>query len=123
MSSTVVNVKVNSIRPAYKNLKEWMEDTNNVYIGRRGVVFVDKVRWPPQDSTFCNPFKMDASAEDQVGERKRVIGLYKQHLEEMLKRNPELIEVLRTMKGKKLGCWCSPEPCHGDILAEYINSL
>ena len=25
------------------------------------------------------------------------------------------------MKGKNLGCWCNPEPCHGDVLLELID--
>ena len=36
-----VNCKVKFIRPQYKNLKEWVENENNVYIGRAGVVFID----------------------------------------------------------------------------------
>lgn len=26
------------------------------------------------------------------------------------------------LKGKVLGCWCSPLGCHGDVLAEWANS-
>lgn len=25
------------------------------------------------------------------------------------------------LKGKILGCWCAPLPCHGDTLAELAN--
>jgi hypothetical protein len=42
----VVNVKVEYIRPKHKNLSEWMKDENNVYIGRKGVVFIDGKRFP-----------------------------------------------------------------------------
>ncbi len=38
----IVNLKVANIRPKYKNLKEWMDDENNVYIGRKGIVFTEK---------------------------------------------------------------------------------
>lgn len=27
------------------------------------------------------------------------------------------------LKGKTLGCYCKPAACHGDVLAEYLNSL
>jgi hypothetical protein len=27
------------------------------------------------------------------------------------------------LKGKILGCHCKPAACHGDVLAEYLNSL
>ena len=53
MQTKVVNVKVSYIRPQYNNLKEWCEDSNNVYIGRQGVVFVDGQRYPKQASVFC----------------------------------------------------------------------
>ena len=36
MDTKVVNVKVKYIRPTYKNLKEWMLDSGNVYIGALG---------------------------------------------------------------------------------------
>ncbi len=26
------------------------------------------------------------------------------------------------LAGKRLGCFCKPAPCHGDILAEFLNS-
>jgi hypothetical protein len=27
----------------------------------------------------------------------------------------------RELRGKVLGCWCSPKACHGDVLAEIAN--
>ena len=32
-----------------------------------------------------------------------------------------LLEDLSELKGKRLGCWCHPKPCHGDILMELVN--
>jgi hypothetical protein len=29
---------------------------------------------------------------------------------------------LKELKGKVLGCWCSPLPCHGDTLIELLKS-
>lgn len=55
----VVNCKVKFIRPKYNDLKQWMQDPQNVYIGRAGVVFVDGQRFPKNASRFCNPFKVD----------------------------------------------------------------
>lgn len=26
------------------------------------------------------------------------------------------------LRGKTLGCWCSPAPCHGDVLVELANA-
>ena len=57
--TTICNCKVQYIRPKYKNLKHWMEDDNNIYIGRRGIVFIDGERFPKQNSIFANPFKIN----------------------------------------------------------------
>lgn len=39
-----------------------------------------------------------------------------------LERNPEKVELARTeLAGKRLGCWCSPKACHGDVLAGLAN--
>ena len=55
----VVNAAVSHIRlECYNNLKEWCFDLNNVYIGIKGIVFIDGVRNPPKDSLFCNPYKI-----------------------------------------------------------------
>jgi hypothetical protein len=36
--------------------------------------------------------------------------------------NPKLIrKIKRELKGKKLGCFCDPLPCHGDTYAEIAN--
>ena len=50
---SVVNCKVKYIRPQYKNLQEWMDDTNNIYVARAGVVFIDKQRFPKCSSNFA----------------------------------------------------------------------
>jgi len=42
-------------------------------------------------------------------------------LEERLKKSPVLVVELLKLKDKNLGCWCHPEPCHGDVLLELIN--
>lgn len=38
--------------------------------------------------------------------------------------DPALVaRIKRELKGKVLGCWCAPEPCHGDVLAEIANEV
>jgi hypothetical protein len=41
--------------------------------------------------------------------------------EAWLKQQPELMASLHELKGKTLGCWCHPKPCHGDILARLAD--
>ena len=109
---SVVNCKVKYIRPKYNNLMEWMKDPNNVYIGRKGVVFIDGVRFPNHSSIFANPFKIGKD-----GTRDEVLTKYREYIMGEFAKNKDLFTEL---KGKNLGCWCAPEPCHGDILMELI---
>ena len=114
---SIVNCKVKFIRPKYKNLKEWIQDENNVYIGRAGVVFIDKKRFPIKSSPFCNIFKVG-----KHGTRTEVIQKYKKYIYTKLEEDPNLKAELQKLKGKNLGCWCYPQLCHGDILLELINN-
>ncbi len=108
--ANVVCVKVDNIRPkGYQNLREWFNDLNNVYVARRGVVLIDKVRFPPKDSIWANPFKIDKD-----GTRDQVIQKYREYI----LNKPDLLAKLPELKGKTLGCWCSPEACHSDVLRE-----
>jgi len=113
---SVVNCKVSYIRPKYNNLKEWMNDPNNIYIGRDRVVFIDKQRFPSQPSNFANPYKIGKD-----GTRQEVIFKYKKYITHQLETNILLQKELTNMKGKNLGCWCKPDICHGDVLLELID--
>lgn len=113
---SIVNCKVSNIRPKYKNLQEWMDDPNNIYIGRGGVVFIDKQRFPKLSSNFANPFKIGKD-----GSREEVIEKYRNYITTKIKNDVLLKEELLTLKGKNLGCWCAPEPCHGNVLVELLN--
>ncbi len=121
----VVNVKVKYIRPEFKDLKEWIESNDNVYIGRKGIVFIDNERFPKKDSPFANPFKVKDEKD-----RDKSIKLYKSYIEKKIENKEVDISIL---KGKNLGCWCKkpdgalePEKdisCHGDVLLELLNSI
>lgn len=67
----------------------------DIYIDRRG-------KWG-------NKFYMD---QDSEAERNRVCD---EHLA-WLPTQPKLIEALPELIGKRLGCWCKPQRCHGDNL-------
>lgn len=117
----IVNCKVQYIRPKYNDLREWCDDPSNVYIARAGVVFVKnadgtKERYPKTSSVFANPFKIGKD-----GNRDEVIQKYKKHIVKKINENTELLDKLLSLKGKSLGCWCYPEPCHGNILLELIS--
>jgi hypothetical protein len=112
----VVNCKVCNIRPNYNNLKMWMDNKNNVYIGRKGIVFIDKERFPKKSSIFCNPYKITKDTT-----RDEVLQKYRVYMEKMLDEDINMQHELSKLKNKNLGCWCAPEKCHGDVLLELIN--
>jgi hypothetical protein len=74
------------------------EEPYDVYIGR--------------GSIWGNPFRIGRD-----GSRPEVIAKYKRYL---IKR-PELVAKIPTLRGKRLGCYCSPRPCHGDVLARLAD--
>jgi hypothetical protein len=54
----------------------------------------------------------------QDGTRAEVIAKF----EEWLMEQPELLAKVVELKGKRLGCWCAPLPCHGDVLARLAEA-
>jgi hypothetical protein len=114
---SVVCVKVKDIRPKYDNLQEWMND-KNVYIGRAGIVFINNERFPKRDSIWANKFKIDNNHT-----REQVIELYRKELLHKLKTGKIKIKQLLELDNKVLGCWCKPEPCHGDVLIDLLKKL
>lgn len=36
--------------------------------------------------------------------------------------DPELLALVPELRGRALACWCAPEPCHGDVLAELADA-
>lgn len=77
----------------------------DVYIGR--------------PSKWGNPFshKPGTQAKYRVATREEAIRAY----EEWIKTQPHLLADLKELRGKTLGCWCKPLPCHGDVLARLAN--
>ena len=53
------------------------------------------------------------------GDRTMVISRYEAHV----RSNPEMLARVRTLKDKRLGCYCAPKPCHGDVLARIADSI
>ena len=63
-------------------------------------------------SPFGNPFRIG-----EHGTRDEVIDRYRQ----WLLSQPKLMAELESLKGRRLGCWCHPARCHGDVLVELIE--
>lgn len=92
-----------------------MENPEHEYIGRSGIVFINKKRFPTKSSPYANPFKVKT-----VGLVK-CLELYELWLRQKI--NDEGIEEITKLKNKVLGCWCKPNMCHGDILIKILNEI
>lgn len=116
METKVANVRVTHLRPKYNNLQEWMNDSNNVYVGRGRIVYIDGIRFPPNDSLWCNPFKGKNTTREEN------IAKFEKYIREKIEKE-NLLDELKKIKGKTLGCWCHPENCHADVLVKLVNEL
>ena len=78
----------------------------DVYIGRRD-------RWGKfEASPWANPYRIGPD-----GTRAEVVEKYRPYIA----GRPDLLARLGELKGKRLACWCAPEACHGDVLAELAD--
>ena len=65
-------------------------------------------------SKWGNPFSIGRD-----GDRRAVIEKYKDWL--LMGDGMYLLPQLKELKGKTLGCYCSPQACHADILVRLAN--
>lgn len=73
-------------------------ETYDVFIGR--------------GSVWGNPFVLGKD-----GDRDQVIVKY----EVLIRRRPDLLARLPELVGKRLGCYCKPLACHGDVLIRLMR--
>ena len=55
--------------------------------------------------------------------REDVIERYRTYFYEEIVNDPEKRKQILGLRGMRLGCHCKPLPCHGDVIAEYLNGL
>ena len=82
------------------NLKTDIYDT---YIGR--------------GSPYGNPFKIGKD-----GDRDEVIRKFRLYFTERLK-DPSYVVLVLKLRNKRLGCYCAPLACHGDVFVEYLATV
>lgn len=68
-------------------------------------------------SYWGNPYSMFAEGDS----RDEVIRKYKYDFDEEKFAKKEKKEVFK-LAGKRLGCFCKPDACHGDVLADFLNA-
>lgn len=99
MKTTVVNIR---------------SEGCEVYIGRkRG-----------EQNHFGNPFQIgkDGSRQDVIRKfREWIYGMDHQSVEP--ERRRWVLQNLQLLEGKKLGCYCKPQSCHGDVYVEVLERL
>ncbi len=81
----------------------------DVYIGR--------------PSKWGNPFthKPGTKADFVLPTRGEAIEAYKEWITKGAGKH--LLKDLHELKGKTLGCWCHPLPCHGHVLLKLSNEV
>lgn len=86
------------------------KDSYDVYIGR--------------GSKWGNPFTHlpvgNTLAQHQVATREQAIEAYRLWI--TIGEGKYLLNHLEELRGKRLGCYCKPLSCHGDILVELLGS-
>jgi len=72
-------------------------------------------------SVWGNPFtfKDGTAAKYRVATRAEAIAKFR----EWFLAQPDLVaRAKRELRGKTLGCYCKPAACHGDVIAEIVDS-
>lgn len=89
-------------------VNKYKEDYD-VYIGR--------------GSKWGNPFTSkpvgQTKAAHQCNSREEAVAAY----EHYLRNNEALLYALRELIGMRLGCFCKPKACHGDVLVKLVQEL
>lgn len=87
----------------------------DVYIGRK----VQTGGWQLAWSKWAIPHQLSKKHPTAA----KVLPAY----EAYVRSKPQLMADLHELGGKRLGCWCHPDPCHGDVLIklydEWVCSL
>ncbi len=69
------------------------------------------------ESIWANPFRLDRGEARSV-----VLDRYRSYISRRLDNEPGLRSQLADLQGQRLGCWCAPKLCHGDVLVELIEA-
>jgi len=83
----------------------------------KGLTSNEKYEYIGRGSYWGNPYSMYEDGDD----RDEVIRKFKYDFDFEKFPNKDKSEVYK-LAGKRLGCFCKPEACHGDVLADFLNS-
>lgn len=91
-----------------ENIYKYPEGPDTAYIGRKG---------KGRQGYFGNPFPLVVEKDRQF-----VLEQYKKYFYLRVENDPEFWYQVMSLKGKILLCFCAPKACHGDIIADWIDS-
>ena len=94
MQTVVVNIK---------------KEPFDVYIGRAG---------RGEDGYFGNPFRIG----NGMG-RDDAVNAYRKYFADRIEKDSEFKRRVLALKAKRLGCFCKPNACHGDVIADWLNKM
>ena len=133
MIPTTQCLKVAELRKRYGNdinLRIWMENPANMYVGRKGRIFItvggesEIFHYP--GSVWANPYKLDQTGVPEIVMNGEIEDIKKSRYttresllryEEYVRRN--LWNRLNELDGRTLGCFCKQgevERCHAQVL-------
>lgn len=55
------------------------------------------------------------------GTREEVIEKFRRYFYERIKRDEAFLIAIMKLADKRIGCCCAPLPCHGNIIAEFLD--
>lgn len=77
---------------------------------------------------FGNPYGFLKGGSDEttlatvvVKNRAEAIDMYRQYFNARIESDPLFKSAVETLRGFDLCCWCSPQPCHADVILEYLG--
>jgi hypothetical protein len=88
-----------------------------VYIGRSG---------HGEDGTFGNPIivgEMCEVCKERHYSPGETIPCFKRYFLMRIMADPTFRARVEKLRGKKLGCFCKPRACHGDVIVEYLEGM
>lgn len=87
----------------------------DVYIGRAG---------KGEDGYFGNPHKVGyCNLCKSTHARGEAVEAFRITFAKRLETDDEYTQHIHNLHGKRLACFCKPNACHGDVIAEYLNAL
>ena len=67
-------------------------------------------------STFGNPFRLGRD-----GDRGQVIRKFEKYFLRRVKADPSFRAQIEALRGRDLGCFCAPLPCHGEVIRAWLE--